>query len=155
MRARETILSRSPKRRRARRARRSSQSPSSSPSTTLISATRAGSCCWERRCRSSARRSLTRSISSWMSFTVVMLFRTRPARGLFLAVAQLVDALLVEAEVVRELVQDGDPDLALQLLRVGERLLEWQPVDRDLGRQVLLLLEQAEQVRIVGMLVLD
>ena len=46
-------------------------------------------------------------------------------------VAELGEAVLVEAEVVAELVENGDPDLALELVRVGELLLERQPEDRD------------------------
>ena len=44
-------------------------------------------------------------------------------------VAQLGDPVLVEPEVVRELVEDGDPDLLAELLRVGKALLERDPVD--------------------------
>ena len=39
-----------------------------------------------------------------------------------LVVAELGEALLVDAEGVCELVQDGDPDLALELDRVAELL---------------------------------
>ena len=44
---------------------------------------------------------------------------------------------------------------SLELERVRERVLERQPVDRDLRRQVRLLLEEPEQVGVVGVLVLD
>src|SRR5262245_10875160 len=70
-------------------------------------------------------------------------------------VAQLLEALLVDPEVVRQLMEDGDLDLALELLRVGKRLLEGQAIDRDLGRQVGRLLEEAEEVGILRVLVLD
>ncbi len=39
-------------------------------------------------------------------------------------VAELGDAVLVEPEVVRELVEDGHPDLLLELPRVGKAVLE-------------------------------
>src|SRR4051794_34205960 len=78
--------------------------------------------------------------------------RLRPAT---LAVAELVEPVLVDPEIVRELVEDGDPDLPVQLGPVREGLLQRPPVDRDLRRQPLLLLEQAEEVGLVGVLVLD
>src|SRR5439155_13774652 len=80
--------------------------------------------------------------------------RSRSPRGPSSRVAELVEPVLVDPEVVRELVEDGDPDLSLELLRIGERLLERKPVDRHLRRQVGLALEQAEEVGIVMVLVL-
>src|SRR5262249_22031199 len=65
------------------------------------------------------------------------------------------ETFLADSEVMRELVEHRDPDLALELRGVRERLLERLPVDRDLGRHVRLLLEEAEQILIVSVLVLD
>src|SRR3989442_4866625 len=62
-------------------------------------------------------------------------------------VAQLVEPVLVDPEVVGELVEDGGPDLVLQLPGVvPELLLEGPPVDRDLGRQVRRLVEERADV---------
>src|SRR5436309_5567985 len=46
-------------------------------------------------------------------------------------VSELVEPLLVEAEIVGQLVQNGDADLRLELRRVVERLDERQPEDAD------------------------
>jgi hypothetical protein len=65
---------------------------------------------------------------------------------------------------VRELVQDGDPDLLAQLLGVLEALLERDTVDRDLvgeepahvpafGERYAVI--EAEEIGILGVLVLD
>jgi len=65
---------------------------------------------------------------------------------------------------VGELVEDGDPDLLLELGRVGERLDERPAEDPDpVGQRPRLVvafrqrhaLVESEQVGIVGMLVLD
>src|SRR2546421_8439730 len=49
---------------------------------------------------------------------------------------ELVEPILVDAEVVRELVENRDPDLVLQDGRVGaEFLLERQAIDGDLVGQ--------------------
>jgi len=57
---------------------------------------------------------------------------------------------------VGELVEDGDADLLLELGRlVAELRLERAAVDGDPGRQELLLLEEAEEIRLVRVLVLD
>ena len=56
---------------------------------------------------------------------------------------------------MRQLVEDGDADLVLELGRVLERLDERQSVDRHLGRQKRLRLEQPEEVGILRVLVLD
>ena len=45
--------------------------------------------------------------------------------------AELVEALVVDAEVMGELVDDRDPDLVREVIGVGEVLLEWQPKERD------------------------
>src|SRR5207302_1605518 len=63
--------------------------------------------------------------------------------------------VLVEPEVVPELVEDGDPDLAFQLGRVAKRLLERAAVDRDRVRAVVAALVEPEEVRVVGVLILD
>src|SRR6185436_1392292 len=70
-------------------------------------------------------------------------------------VAELLQPLLVDPEVVGQLVEHGDPDLPLELLRVvSEVLLERSAVDRDLGRQVRLFLEEPEDVGLVQILLL-
>src|SRR5581483_1905335 len=70
--------------------------------------------------------------------------------------SQLVEAVLVDPEVVRELVQDGDPDLALEGSGVVAEVLEKRPpVDRDPGRKVLGLVEQAVEVGLLRVAVLD
>ena len=56
---------------------------------------------------------------------------------------------------MRQLVQDGDPDLLLEPLRISELPDERPPKDRDLVREVLVRLPEAEEVRIVRILVLD
>src|SRR4051794_36277152 len=61
-------------------------------------------------------------------------------------VAELVEAELVDSEVVRELVEHGDPDLPLELGGVRERLDERPPEDRDLVGHELVGLPQPEQV---------
>src|ERR687892_1986018 len=112
-----------------------------------------------------------RSISSWMSFGVmwvetVATSATFPAPDPLkpLVVAKLGNPILVEPEVVREFVEDRDPDLLTKLVGVGKALLERNSVDRDLVGQraghVAALGEryavvEAEQVRIVGVFVLD
>src|SRR4026209_914065 len=79
-------------------------------------------------------------------------------------VAELRDAVFVEAEVVRQLVENGDPDLLAQLLGVREALLERDPVDRDrVGEEAALVsalrqrhaMVEAEEIGILGVLVLD
>src|SRR5512145_1547091 len=79
-------------------------------------------------------------------------------------VAELRDPIFVEPEVVAELVENGDADLRAKLVRIGERLLERDPVDRDLvgerAGHVLSLREryavvQAEEVRVLRVLLLD
>src|SRR5258705_7090528 len=80
--------------------------------------------------------------------------RSRPHSAPSSRVAQLVEPVLVDPEVVGELVEDGDPDLVLQLpWVVPELLFEWPPVNRDLCRQVGRLLEEPEEIRLSGVLV--
>src|SRR3954470_5746906 len=97
----------------------------------------------------SPRRAERRSISSLIWISVRMSISTRGARGIFLRIPELVEPVLVDPEVVRELVQDGDPDLLLELRGVGERLRERPAEDRDLVRHVLGRLPQPEQVGVV------
>src|SRR5215211_7911590 len=59
---------------------------------------------------------------------------SRCRRGQTSSPPQLLQALLVEAEVVRDLVYHRDPDLLLQGL-CGEIPLQWTAEDRDLIRQ--------------------
>ena len=62
-----------------------------------------------------SRRSETSSISSLMSVNVRIPLKTTDARAVFLRISELVQPVLVDPEVVGELVEDGDPDLLLQL----------------------------------------
>src|SRR5687767_13510283 len=137
-----------------------------------------------------ALRSVARSISAWICSSVLMtrittarghLFQVRKYRTSTSApstpapiatasstvsvVAQLLEPVLVDAEVVRQLVQDGDADLLAQLVRVvPELVLERQPVDGDLVRQLAAVprsalgqrhsVVEAEEVRILRVLVL-
>src|SRR4051794_6080627 len=97
-----------------------------------------------------------------------MPIETAPAAPAFLPRSsgkpELVEPVLVEAEVVRELVEDGNPYLLLELGGIGKRLDERQAEDanpvRQLARPVAALgqrhpLVEPEEVGIVGMLVLD
>src|SRR5581483_3410687 len=71
-------------------------------------------------------------------------------------IAELVQPSLVDAEVVRQLVQDGNADLALQRGRVvAEVLDERAPLDRDPSWQVRRVVEEAVQLRLVRVLLLD
>src|SRR5438093_13077011 len=77
--------------------------------------------------------------------------RPRSSSGPSSPVAELVEPLLVDPEVVGQLVEDGDPDLPLELVRlVSERLLERPAIDGDLCRHVGRLLEEAEEIRLAG-----
>src|SRR3954466_6942605 len=79
--------------------------------------------------------------------------------------AELVQAVVVDAEVVRDLVDDGDRDLLDDLVLGLADVTDRQPVDHDpvgqrpavlpaaLGQRVALV--QPEQVRLVGVAVLD
>src|SRR5215211_2306422 len=82
-----------------------------------------------------------------------------------LLVTELGEAVLVDPEVVRELVEDRDPDLVDELLGVGKLLLEGQLVDRDPVGQMARIARpalwkrdavvEAEEVGVLGILVLD
>src|SRR5437763_3253903 len=103
----------------------------------------------------SPRRAVRRSISSLISLSVRMTRTTTGRGGIFLRIPELVEPVLVDAEVVGELVQHGDPDLVLELLRVRKRLHERLAEDRDLVRHVLRRLPEAEQIGIVRVLLFD
>src|SRR5207244_13225575 len=79
-------------------------------------------------------------------------------------IPDVVEAVLVEPEVMGELVENGDPDLLLEVGGVGERLHERHAEDADpvgegarpvaaLGERHALV--EPEEVGLVGMLVLD
>src|SRR6187397_3173986 len=70
-------------------------------------------------------------------------------------VAEVGEPVLVHAEIVRQLMEDSDPDLLLELRRIGEVLLQRTPVDRDLRRHVLGPVEEAVEVGLLAVLVLD
>src|SRR6266511_4108143 len=73
-----------------------------------------------------------------------------------LPVAELVQTILVDPEVVRQLVQDGNANLVLQSRGVvAEVVLERPAVDRDPRRQVLVDLKQPKQVGFLRVLLLD
>src|SRR4026207_405303 len=81
--------------------------------------------------------------------------RNRNATMAASVVAEVGEPVLVHAEVVRQLVEDRDPDLLPELCRIGEILLERTPVDRDLGRHELWPVEEAVEVGLLAVLVLD
>src|SRR4051794_19093630 len=149
------ITSRSPKRSMARALRCSSQRSAIRSSSSSCSLLRVGSNPWDSARMTSARRSERRSISSLISFSVRMPSTTRRPTGIFLRIPELVEAVLVDPEVVRELVENGDPDLLLELFRVGKRLGERLPEDRDLVGEVLVRFPEPEEVGVVRILVLD
>src|SRR6478672_9712538 len=131
------ITSRSPKRSKARAWRCSSHSPAICSSSSKCSLLSVASNSSDSARMTSPRRAERRSISSLISFSVLMSIETPGGGGIFLRIPQLVEAVFVDPEVVGELVEDGDPDLLLQLGRVGERLDQGPPEDRDLVREVL------------------
>src|SRR6185503_8788591 len=97
----------------------------------------------------------TSSISSLMSVNVRMTIKTSGTSLVFLRISELVQPVLVDAEVVGELVEPGDADILFQILRVGKRPDERAPEDRDLVRQVLVGLPEPEEVRVVRVLLFD
>ena len=54
-----------------------------------------------------------------------------PRVAIPLPVAEIVDPVLIEAEEMRNFVENRDADLTLQVGRIGKRLLEWAAVDDD------------------------
>src|SRR4029077_13286504 len=70
-------------------------------------------------------------------------------------VSELLEAVLVDAEIVGQFVQNGDPDLLPQLILVGEAPHERPPEDRDLVRHVVLGFPEAVELRIGGAFLLD
>src|SRR6185437_4701247 len=132
------IRSRSPKRIVALTARCSSHSSASCSSSCWCSAVSAASCPSESAWSTSARRSESLSMSSLMSSRLLITLSQRRSSAsdsrIRLVVTQLLEAALVDAEVVGQLVEDGYPDLLLELGRVGKRLYQGFSVDRDLVR---------------------
>src|SRR5882672_5103585 len=100
----------------------------------------------------SPRRAERRSISSLISFSVRMSIKTSGREGIFLRIPELVEAVLVDPEVVGQLVEDRDPDLLFELLGVREGLRQRLAEDRDLVRHVLGRLPESEQVGVVRIL---
>src|SRR5919109_3606528 len=157
------ISSRSPKRRRTRASRCSSQSWAIRSSSSLSSAARTASRPAERRWSRPARSSLARSISSRISFRGLTPGKTNPPFASFpLPVAELANPVLGQSEEVPDLVEDGDANLAAQLLRFGEPLDEREPVDHDLvGERTGALAGraepavEAEEAGLIRVLVLD
>src|SRR6478752_8232694 len=152
------IKSRSPKRIVALTARCSSQSSASCSSSCWCSAVSAASCPSDSACRTSARRSESLSISSLISSRFLMtsfnveVRRPIPESGL--VVTKLLEPVLVDPEIVRQLVEHGHPDLLLELGRVREGLDERPPVDGDLVGQVGVGLPESEEVRLLRILLL-
>src|SRR5262245_25849035 len=149
------IASRSPKRSKARAWRCWSQSRAICSSSSWCSAVSSASYPSDSARMTSPRRAERRSISFLISLSVPMTRTTPGPSGIFLRIPELVEPVLVDAEVVGELVEDRDPDLLLELRRVGERLHERLAEDRDLVRHVLGGLPEAEQVGVVRVLLLD
>src|SRR5882757_3258648 len=149
------ITSRSPNRSKARAWRCSSHSSAICSSSSKCSLLSVASKPSDSARITSPRRAERRSISSLISFSVLMSFKTPRGRGIFLRIPQVFEPVLVDAEVVGELVQDGDPDLLLQLGRVGKGLHKRLSEDRDLVGQVLGRLPEAEQVGVAGQFLLD
>src|SRR3954468_12328055 len=95
------------------------------------------------------RRSESSSICCLISFSVRIPGKTRDDPKVFLGVAELVEAVLVDPEIVGELVEDGHADLLLELRGVRERLDERPSKDGDLVRQVRVRLPESEQVGVL------
>src|SRR5581483_2138201 len=73
-----------------------------------------------------------------------------------LPIAELVEPILVDPEVVRKLMKDGHADLLLERRRIVAEVLHERPaVDRDPRGQVLRLVEQAVEIRLLRVLLLD
>src|SRR2546421_2859312 len=70
-------------------------------------------------------------------------------------VAELLELAFLQTEVMAEFVEHGDPDLSLELVRIRKRLLERAAVDRDRRRQVRILAEEAQEIGLVRVLLLD
>src|SRR5437762_1172422 len=161
------MRSRSPQRIVARTARCSSHSRSSRASSAFSWAETSGSCVSESSCHSSVRRSLPRSISEWISCSVLMVLKTSPEVAPFppSGIAELVQAVLVDAEVVGQLVQHGDTDLVLEQARIvaefgDERAAEdADPVGHGAGPVAALgqrrALVETEEIGILAILLLD
>src|SRR5690348_9704811 len=137
------ITSRSPKRSIARALRCSSHSSAIRSSSSRCSALSVASNPSESARITSTRRADRWSISSLISVSVLIPLKTPAGWAVFLRISELVQPVLVDPEVVGELVEDRDPDLLLELPRVGERLDEGPPEDRDLVREELVGLPEA------------
>src|SRR4051794_11668362 len=124
------ITSRSPNLNMARALRCSSQSSAIRSSSSRCSALSVASNPSDSARITSTRRADSRSISSLISLNVPMPVQTRDGTCIFLRVSELVEAVLVDPEVVGELVEDGDPDLPLELLRIGKCLHKRLSEDR-------------------------
>src|SRR4051794_8457682 len=131
------ITSRSPNRSKARAWRCSSHSSAICSSSSKCSLLSVASNPSDSARMTSPRRAERRSISSLISFSVLMSYSTPRRGGIFLRIPELVEPVLVDPEVVGELVEDGDSDLLLEVARLGECLHERLPEDRDLVRHVL------------------
>src|SRR3954468_13289084 len=142
------ITSRSPKRTIARAWRCSSQSCAMCSSSCWCSAFSAASKPFESSRITRSLRSDSSSISCLISVSVRIPGKTQESCPVFLRISQLVEPVLLDPEVVGELMEDGDPDLLLELLRVGKRLHERLPVDRDRRREVFVRVEEAEEARV-------
>src|SRR6476619_3007633 len=71
-------------------------------------------------------------------------------------IAELVEPVLVDPEVVGQLVEGGDADRLLEPLRVVSEVLdERPPVDRDPRRQIWRLVEQPVDVGLLAVPLLD
>ena len=91
----------------------------------------------QRPSRSSSRRGCSASSSVRATATSPRPWPTQPRRDAVprSAVAELVEPVVVDPEVVGDLVHDGDPHLAHQLVVVGAHLQQRAPEDRDPVRQ--------------------
>src|SRR6478672_1651551 len=71
-------------------------------------------------------------------------------------IAEFVEPILVDPEVVGQFVEDRDADLLFEPLRIVPEVLdERPPVDRDPRRQVGRLVEQPVDIGLLGILLLD
>src|SRR5665213_2715285 len=149
------ITSRSPNRSKARAWRCSSHSSAICSSSSKCSLLSVASKPSDSARITSPRRAERRSISSLISFSVLMSIQTPRAGRIFLGIPELVEPVLVDPEVVGELVEDRDPDLLLEVAGVRKCLHERLSEDRDLVRQVLGGLPEPKQVGVAGRLLLD
>src|SRR5258707_6084870 len=119
------ITSRSPNRSKARAWRCSSHSSAICSSSSKCSLLSVASKPSDSARMTSTRRAEIRSISSLISFSVLMSLKTPRGGGIFLRIPEVFEPVLVDAEIVGQLVEDGDPDLLFELDRVGKGLHKW------------------------------